>query len=100
MKTTFTKEGTTLTVNVEGNLDTITAPELESQLQEHWDGIRNLILDFSAVEYVSSAGIRAVLVANRHMLTCGSLTLLNVHADIREVFEMTGFDSLLNFAEK
>ncbi len=92
------QEGTTLTVSITGNLDTLSSAELEKHVKERWDGITELVFDFSAVEYVSSAGLRVVLVLNKHMLTCGTMTLRNVHKDVYEIFEMTGFDTLLTFA--
>ncbi len=98
MNTEFIQDGTNLTVNLTGQLDTTSVPALESQLMERWDGITNLIFNFSAVEYISSAGLRIMLIANKHMSKCGTMTLCNVNADIREIFAMTGFDTLLNFA--
>ncbi len=94
----FIQDNATLTVFLHGSLDTLSAPELERQLREKWEGISHLAFDFSNVDYVSSAGLRIILVANKHMKTCGTMTLCHVNEDIREVFEMTGFDTLLNFS--
>ena len=97
MKAVFDKNANSLTVSIEGSIDTVTAPELDSQLQANWAGITELIMDLAAVDYISSAGLRVILMANRQMEECdGSMTVRNVNDDIKEIFEMTGFDSLLN----
>ena len=97
MEVKFNKQSDTLTVVISGNIDTVTAPELETQLQENLSGIKDLILDFAAVDYISSAGLRVILMANQQMEDVdGNMTVKNVNDDVRDVFEMTGFDSLLN----
>ena len=97
MEAKFNKQDTTLTVVISGNIDTVTAPELDSLLQENLPGIKDLILDFAAVDYISSAGLRVILMANQQMEDVdGNMTVKNVNEDVRDVFEMTGFDSLLN----
>ena len=97
MKAVFDKNANSLTVSVEGSIDTVTAPELDSQLQANWEGITELIMDLAAVDYISCAGLRVILMANQQMEDCdGSMTVRNVNDDIKEIFEMTGFDSLLN----
>ena len=97
MEATFDKNANSLTVAVTGSIDTVTAPQLDSLLQENWEGITELIMDFAAVDYISSAGLRVILMANQQMEECdGSMTVRNINEDIREIFEMTGFDSLLD----
>ena len=97
MEVKFNKQDSTLTVVISGNIDTVTAPELDAQLQENIPGIKDLILDFAAVDYISSAGLRVILMANQQMEDVdGNMTVKNVNDDVRDVFEMTGFDSLLN----
>ena len=97
MEVKFNKQDTTLTVVISGNIDTVTAPELDSKLQENLSGIQELILDFAAVDYISSAGLRVILMTNQLMEDVdGKMTVKNVNEDVRDVFEMTGFDSLLN----
>ena len=97
MKLTMTKEAQTLTVAIDGSIDTVTSPELEKQLGEHWGGISKLILDFGEVSYISSAGLRVMMTADQHMEeTNGNMTIRRVSDDVREVFEMTGFDELLD----
>lgn len=88
-------EGTKLTVAVEGRIDTTTAPELESELKASLDEITELIIDFSAVEYISSAGLRVLLSAQKTMSKKGSMKLIGVDPDIMEIFEVTGFSDIL-----
>ena len=97
MEVKFNKQDSTLTVFISGNIDTVTAPELDAQLQENLSDVKDLVLDFAAVDYISSAGLRVVLMANQQMEDVdGNMTVKNVNEDVRDVFEMTGFDSLLN----
>ena len=97
MEVKFNKQDSTLTVAISGNIDTVTAPELDTKLQENLSGIKDLILDFAAVDYISSAGLRVILMANQQLEDAdGTMTIKNVNDDVRDVFEMTGFDSLLN----
>ena len=97
MEVKFNKQDSSLTVTISGNIDTVTAPELDSKLQENISDVKDLVLDFAAVDYISSAGLRVILMANQQMEECdGSMTVRNINEDIREIFEMTGFDSLLD----
>ena len=85
----------TLAVEIEGSIDTVTAPQLEKALKDCYAEIEELVLDFSRVDYVSSAGLRVILSASEAMAEPKKLILKNVKEDVREVFEMTGFDELL-----
>jgi anti-sigma B factor antagonist len=97
MEVKFNKQDSTLTVAISGNIDTVTAPELDTKFQENLSGIKDLILDFAAVDYISSAGLRVILMANQQLEDAdGTMTIKNANDDVRDVFEMTGFDSLLN----
>lgn len=87
--------GTILTVEVEGRLDTMTAPELEKTLKESLDGMTELVLDFANLEYVSSAGLRVLLSAQKIMNKQGSMVIRNVCETVMEVFEVTGFSDIL-----
>lgn len=87
--------GTTLTVEVEGRLDTMTAPELEKTLKESLDSMTELVLDFANLEYVSSAGLRVLLSAQKIMNKQGSMVIRNVCETVMEVFEVTGFSDIL-----
>ena len=97
---TITKElnGKDLTVALEGRLDTITAPELETELKASLDGVSKLTLDFSKLEYISSAGLRVLLSTQKRMNTQGLMTVTNVNATIIEIFEVTGFNDILTIA--
>lgn len=94
MKIEKKQEGTTLTVQLDGRLDTTTAPELEVVLKELGD-VKELILDFENLEYISSAGLRVVLGAQKTMNKQGSMKVANVNDTIMEIFEVTGFADIL-----
>ena len=84
-----------LTVKVTGRLDTTTAPELEASLKESFSGVEMLILEFSALEYLSSAGLRVLLAAQKVMNKQGEMIIKNVNDTINEIFEVTGFIDIL-----
>lgn len=90
-----TLDGSKLCVKVEGRLDTTTAPELEGELKASLDGIDNLELDFTNLEYLSSAGLRVLLATQKTMNTQGKMVVKNVNDTIMEVFEVTGFVDIL-----
>ena len=81
-----------------GRLDTTTAPELESALKASLDGVTELTLDFAGLEYISSAGLRVLLSAQKAMNGRGGLTIKNVNETIMEIFEVTGFSDILTIA--
>ena len=87
--------GTTTTLNIIGRLDTTTAPELEATIDGCAAGITELVLDCSALEYVSSAGLRVILKAQKLMNAQGSMKLTHVNETIMEVFDITGFADIL-----
>ena len=87
--------GSSLTVALEGRLDTSTAPQLENELKEAIGGVTELVLDFSALEYISSAGLRVLLSAQKIMNKQGSMKVVHVNDVIREIFEVTGFCDIL-----
>ena len=84
-----------LTVALEGRLDTTTAPELESCLQESISDVKELVMDFEKLDYISSAGLRVLLSAHKVMSTKGGMTIKNVNEIVQEVFEVTGFSDIL-----
>ena len=90
-----TKDGKALTLAVEGRLDTITAPDLEAVLKEELDDVGELTFDFSSLEYISSAGLRALLSAQKRMNAQGSMKVTGVSEIIMEIFEVTGFSDIL-----
>ena len=81
---------------LEGRLDTTTAPELERELKNDLDGATRLTLDFSKLDYISSAGLRVLLSAHKAMSRKDGMTVTNVNEMVREVFEVTGFSDILN----
>ena len=88
-------EGEKLTLTLSGRLYTNTSPALEAELKHSVDGVKELIFDFSDVEYISSAGLRILLAAQKVMNRQGSMKLTGVSADVMEVFEITGFSDIL-----
>lgn len=90
-----TLEGTKLTIALEGRLDTTTAPSLEAELKSAIDGIEELVFDLSALEYISSAGLRVLLSAQKVMTRQGSMKVTNVNESVMEVFDITGFTDIL-----
>ena len=95
MTITKTAENGTLRIALEGRLDTNTAPQLEAELKTSLSGITELELDFSDLEYISSAGLRVLLAAQKTMSRQGKMTIRNVNETIMEVFEITGFVEIL-----
>ena len=90
-----TKEGTSLVIAVEGRLDTMTAPELETELKAEIDGVEELVIDFVGLEYISSAGLRVLLSAQKIMNRQGEMVIKNANDEVMEVFEVTGFVDIL-----
>lgn len=84
-----------LTVVLTGRLDTTTAPQLEAELKANIAGVENLVLDFAGLDYLSSAGLRVLLAAQRIMNKQGSMVVKNVNETIAEIFEVTGFCDIL-----
>ena len=87
--------GTELTVTIVGRLDTTTAPQLEAEFKQNLSGVEKLILNFSALEYISSAGLRVLLAAQKTMNKQGEMIIKNVNETINEIFEVTGFIDIL-----
>ena len=79
-----------------GMLDTETAPELEAVIDSELVGVHDLTLDFEALEYVSSAGLRVILKAQKMMNAAGKMKVVHVNKSIMEIFEITGFAGILN----
>jgi anti-sigma B factor antagonist len=90
-----TKNGADLTIALEGRLDTMTAPDLEAELKKSLDGVETLNLDFSKLDYISSAGLRVLLSAHKLMSAKGGMKVTNVNDVVQEVFEVTGFADIL-----
>ena len=88
-------ENESAVIELEGRLDTVTAPELEKELKDSLAGLRQLTLDFEKLEYISSAGLRVLLSAQKQMSRQGGMKLIHVGEIIMEVFEVTGFSDIL-----
>ena len=95
MEITKIKNADQLTVAVTGRIDTATAPELEKFIPEDIGGVSELILDLKDTSYISSAGLRVLLVAQKKMNVQGSMKVIHVNEYIREIFEVTGFSDIL-----
>ena len=89
------QNGSALEIALEGRLDTMTAPELEAELNNSLQNADSLVLDFSKLEYISSAGLRVLLSAHKSMSNKGGMKVTNVNEIVREVFEVTGFADIL-----
>lgn len=94
MEIVKTLNGAELNLKIVGRLDTITAPQLEVEIKQ-LDGITNLIFDFEELEYLSSAGLRVLLTAQKTMNKQGEMVIKNVNDTINEIFEVTGFIDIL-----
>ena len=90
-----TVTGTTLTVKLEGRLDTTTSPKLEEELRSSVGGLTCLVFDFEKLEYISSAGLRVLLAMQKIMNKQGEMRLKNVSEAVMEVFDVTGFSDNL-----
>ena len=87
--------GTALTVTITGRLDTTTAPQLEAEFKQSLGGVAKLVLDFAGLGYLSSAGLRVLLAAQKTMNKQGEMVIKNVNETINEIFEVTGFIDIL-----
>ena len=87
--------GAVTTLKIIGRLDTTTAPALEATIDGCITGVQELILDCTALEYVSSAGLRVLLKSQKQMNAQGSMNLINVSEDVMDILEMTGFADIL-----
>lgn len=90
------QNGESLVIELEGRLDTTTAPQLEVSLKESMDGVTNLVFDLSSLEYISSAGLRVLLYAQKVMDVQGKMTVKGVNKAIMDIFEVTQFIAVLN----
>ena len=95
MKINKVIDGETLRISPEGRLDTTTAPQLEAELRQSIQGVTLLELDFDRLEYLSSAGLRVILAAQKTMNRQGKMVVRHVNETIMEVFEVTGFNDIL-----
>ena len=89
------KSAAETTIEIVGRLDTITAPALDKTINEDIPDTKNLVLDLKGLEYISSAGLRVLLGAQKKMQKIGSMKVVNVCQEVMDVFEMTGFADIL-----
>lgn len=89
------ENGTDLVLEITGRLDTATAPTLDKAIKENLENAKSLILDFNGLEYISSAGLRVILGAQKAMKQKGTMKVINVRELVMEVFEVTGFSEIL-----
>lgn len=93
-----TADGNVLVLAVSGRLETVTAPQLDAEIQAIPDYVSELLMEISELEYVSSAGLRVVLVAHKKMKSRGgSMKISGANASVKKVFDITGFSPILNF---
>lgn len=90
------KDGQNLQLQLEGRLDTTTSPDLENVLQDNLDGVSELVLDFEKVEYISSAGLRVLIAAQKAIEGQGEMRIVHARDEVREIFDVTGFIDFLN----
>jgi len=95
MTITTKQNGKDLEIALEGRLDTMTAPELEAELNKALSEAETLTMDFSKLEYISSAGLRVLLSAHKNMNSKGGMKIRNVNEIVHEVFDVTGFSDIL-----
>lgn len=88
--------GSDLVLSLEGRLDTTTAPELEAVVKSELDGVTSLEIDMAGLEYISSAGLRVLLAAQKIMNKQGAMKVTNANEDIMEIFDVTGFSDILS----
>ena len=88
-------DGDKLTIHLEGRLDTTTAPQLENELKKSLSGVKSLIFEFAALEYISSAGLRVLLSSQKQMNKQGEMVIRHVRPEIMEIFDVTGFSDIL-----
>ena len=95
MNINIEKENGRVILKIEGRLDTTTAPELEKTINGEGEELKSLVLDFKGVDYISSAGLRVLLTAQKKMNVQGNMELVNVSEAVMDIFEMTGFADIL-----
>ena len=95
MKITKKQDGSALVIALEGRLDTTTAPDLENELKASLNGITDLTLDLTNLDYISSAGLRVLLSAHKTMMKQGQMKVTNASDIVKEVFDVTGFSDIL-----
>ena len=93
------QDGDTLTVKLDGRLDTNTAPDFQTEMEPLLNGISKLVLDFEKLDYISSAGLRVLLYGKKTMNKLGETKVVHVNETIMEIFEVTGFSEILTIEQ-
>lgn len=88
-----------LILSIEGEINSFTAPELEEVLKSDLNGVKSLVFDFAKVEYLSSAGLRILLIAQKLMIKQGKMSLRHVNSSVMEVLDITGFSNILEIED-
>lgn len=96
MTITKNQDGSKLTIALEGRLDTTTSPQLEAELRTSVNDVTELVFDLDKLDYISSAGLRVLLAAQKVMNKQGEMKIRNVKPEIMEIFDVTGFVDILN----
>ena len=99
MKIDVNKNGSELTLNPVGRVDTATAPELKKVFEENISGVTDLTFDFKNLDYISSAGLRVLMVAQKAMIKQGKMKLINVNDDVMDIFDMTGLTDVFDIEQ-
>lgn len=100
MNIEFKREGSTLTAVIEGRIDTNSAPETEEKIMNEIKDADNLVLDFAGVEYISSAGLRVLLLLHKTMQPKGGMKVIHINETVQEVLDITGFADILSLDER
>lgn len=95
MEIITTREGSRLTVALDGRLDTITSQQLEKELRTAVNGVEELVFDFEKLSYITSAGLRVLASAQKVMNRQGRMVICNMQPDVREVFDVTGLSDIM-----
>ena len=99
MTITQEKNADKLVLRIEGRIDTKTAPELEQVVQSSLEGVTDLVFDLADTSYISSAGLRVLLIAQKVMNKQGEMTVIHANSDLMEIFEVTGFADILTIVK-
>ena len=99
MKINKTLNNDELTLAISGELNTTTYQELEDVVKNSLNGIKKLVFDFKELEYISSAGLRVILVSKKLMDQQGKLVVKNANSSVKEIFDITGFTNILDFED-
>ena len=90
------RDGASLTVTPVGRIDTVTSPELEALLEAECDGVEELVFDFGRLDYISSAGLRLLLIYQKKMNSKGKMKVVGANETVKDIFDVTGFSDFLD----